>query len=57
MKEIATAIQEGADAFIHHEYKVISKFAIIIAIILGVVVDWYVGVAFIIFILLKRRKK
>ena len=47
MKEIATAIQEGADAFIHHEYKVISKFAIIIAIILGVVVDWYVGVAFI----------
>ncbi len=47
MKEIATAIQEGADAFIHHEYKVISKFAIIIAIILGVVVDWYVGAAFI----------
>jgi K(+)-stimulated pyrophosphate-energized sodium pump len=47
MKEIATAIQEGADAFIYHEYKVISKFAIIIAIILGVVVDWYVGVAFI----------
>ncbi len=47
MKEIATAIQEGADAFIHHEYKVISKFAFIIAIILGVVVDWYVGIAFI----------
>ena len=46
MQEIAAAIQEGADAFIHHEYKVISKFAIIIALILGIIVAWYVGVAF-----------
>jgi K(+)-stimulated pyrophosphate-energized sodium pump len=46
MKEIAAAIQEGADAFIHHEYKIISKIAILAAIILAVVVDWYVGVTF-----------
>ncbi len=47
MRDIASAIQDGADAFIHHEYKVISKFAIIIAIVLGIVVEWYVGIAFI----------
>lgn len=47
MKEIAQAIQEGADAFISHEYKVISRIAIVIAILLSVVVDWYVGIAFV----------
>ncbi len=46
MKEIAGAIQEGADAFIRHEYKVIFKIAIFIAILLMVVVSWYTGVAF-----------
>lgn len=47
MQEIATAIQEGASAFINHEYKVIAKIAILIAIALGILVDWYVGVAFV----------
>lgn len=47
MKEIAAAIQEGANAFIHHEYKVIARIAVLIALILGIVVDWYVGVAFV----------
>ncbi len=47
MKEIALAIQEGANAFIHHEYKVIARIAVIIAVLLGVVVQWYVGVVFI----------
>lgn len=47
MREIAGAIQEGANAFISHEYSVIAKIAFIIAILLGVVVDWYVGVAFV----------
>lgn len=46
MKEIAKAIQIGANAFISHEYSVIAKIAVLIAIILGVVVEWYVGVAF-----------
>jgi K(+)-stimulated pyrophosphate-energized sodium pump len=48
MEEIAGAIREGADAFIHHEYSVIGKIAVLIAILLGVVVAWYTGVAFII---------
>jgi len=47
MKEIAAAIREGANAFISHEYKVIAKIALIIAVLLGVVVEWYVGVVFI----------
>lgn len=47
MKEIAAAIQEGANAFIHHEYKVIARIAVLIAILLSVVVAWYVGLVFI----------
>ncbi len=48
MKTIAGAIQEGADAFLRHEYKVILKIVIIIAVLLFVVVSWYAAVAFII---------
>lgn len=48
MNEIAAAIEEGADAFIRHEYSVIFKIAIIIAVILGILVSWYTGVAFLI---------
>ncbi|TVR32906.1 MAG: sodium-translocating pyrophosphatase [Spirochaetaceae bacterium] len=47
MQEIAGAIQEGADAFISHEYKIIGLIASIIAVLLAVVVSWYTGVAFI----------
>lgn len=47
MKEIAKAIQEGANAFIRHEYRIIAKIAIGIAILLSLVVDWYVGIVFI----------
>lgn len=48
MREIADAIAQGADAFIRHEYGVIFKIGIIIAIILGIIVSWYTGVAFLI---------
>ena len=47
MQEIAMAIQEGADAFIRHEYKTIFTLAIFITIILMVLVSWYTGIAFI----------
>ncbi|TVR58984.1 MAG: sodium-translocating pyrophosphatase [Spirochaetaceae bacterium] len=47
MQEIAGAIQEGSDAFIRHEYKVIFSLAFFIAILLGAIVAWYTGVAFI----------
>lgn len=48
MQEIAEAIQEGASAFINHEYKIIAIVAAIVFVFLAVVIDWYVGVAFII---------
>ena len=47
MKEIATAIQEGANAFIAHEYKIISLVALGVFAVLAVVVQWYVGAAFV----------
>jgi K(+)-stimulated pyrophosphate-energized sodium pump len=46
MQEIARAIQEGSDSFIAHEYKIIASAAVVIALLLGVIIDWYVGVAF-----------
>ncbi|MDC7235711.1 MAG: sodium-translocating pyrophosphatase [Spirochaetales bacterium] len=48
MQKIAGAIQEGADAFLRHEYSLILKIVIVIAILLLVVVSWYASVAFII---------
>lgn len=47
MVEIASAIREGADAFIRHEYWVILRIALAIAVLLGLVVSWYTGTAFI----------
>lgn len=47
MGEIAVAIQEGAGAFLAHEYKVIASIGFIIAIILGLVVSWYTAVVFV----------
>ncbi|MBN2628894.1 MAG: sodium/proton-translocating pyrophosphatase, partial [Spirochaetales bacterium] len=48
MKEIASAIQEGANAFINHEYSVIVKIGLIIVALLCVVVSWQAAVAFVI---------
>lgn len=48
MKEIAEAIQEGANAFISHEYKVILKIGLIIVALLVILVSWQAAVAFVI---------
>ncbi len=47
MQEIAGAIQEGADAFLRHEYRIILGIVLAIAVLLGLVMSWYTGVAFI----------
>lgn len=46
MREIADAIRDGADAFIQHEYRVIASIAVPIAVLLGLLVAWYAGLAF-----------
>ncbi len=46
MQQIAEAIQEGAGAFLRHEYKVIGIVVVVIAAILLVVVSWTGAVAF-----------
>lgn len=47
MVEIAEAIQEGANAFMFHEYKIIFLIGIIITIVLCIIVGWQVAVSFV----------
>jgi len=47
MQHIAKAIRIGASAFVNHELKVLSIYGIFIALALGIVVEWYVGAAFV----------
>ena len=48
MQEIAGAIREGASAFIRYEYKIVAIIGSCIAVVLGVVIAWETGVAFVI---------
>ncbi|HBJ81978.1 MAG: K(+)-stimulated pyrophosphate-energized sodium pump [Pseudothermotoga sp.] len=48
MREISLRIREGADAFINHEYKKVAIYAVVIAMILGILTAWYVSIAFLI---------
>ncbi len=49
IREISGAIQEGAVAFLSREYRILSVFVIIVAIILGIVpnLGWQVAFAFV----------
>ena len=46
MQEIAAAIREGANAFIHYEYKIVAIIGSCIAVLLGLVISWETGVSF-----------
>ncbi len=48
MKEIASAIRVGANAFIRYEYRVLAIVVACVAVFLGVVLQWYAGVSFVI---------
>jgi K(+)-stimulated pyrophosphate-energized sodium pump len=48
MKSIAKAIKEGARAFLNRQYKTVFIFAIIVAVIVGLVINWQSGVGFIV---------
>ncbi|HYB02834.1 MAG TPA: sodium/proton-translocating pyrophosphatase, partial [Nitrososphaerales archaeon] len=43
MVEIATAVREGADAFLNREYRVIAPFAVVIVILIYVFIDIPLG--------------
>ncbi len=48
MKEIAAKIRMGAVTFLNYEFRIISSIVVVVAILMGVVVGWYVGAAFLI---------
>ncbi|MCK9526068.1 MAG: sodium-translocating pyrophosphatase [Limnochordia bacterium] len=48
MKDIASKIRLGAVTFLNYEFRVIAIVGIIVAVLMGLVVGWYVAVAFMI---------
>jgi len=47
MKEIASYIQEGAQTFLKREFKTISYFIIVLAILLFIILGWQIAVGFV----------
>lgn len=47
MREIATAISEGAMVFLSREYRIIGIFVIVVFILLGIFIDWKTAVAYV----------
>ena len=48
MKEIATAIADGAKAFLFSEYKILIIFVIVLGLILGFAISWVTALCFLI---------
>jgi len=46
MQDISKAIQEGAMAYMHRQFKTVAIFAAVLFIILSVVLDWKIGISF-----------
>ncbi len=47
MQEIASAIQEGASGFLRDEYRVLSIFVVIVAILVAILLDWQTAASFV----------
>jgi len=52
MEEIANAIQEGAKAYLYRQYKTLSIFVIILALIIGFALSWSMAITFVIGVIL-----
>jgi len=52
MQEISDAIRIGSDAFIRHQYGVVFKVSLCVAVLLGLIVSWYTGVTFLLGVLM-----
>ncbi len=48
MKEIASAIRIGANAFINYELKIIAIVAVVVAALLAIFISWQAGITFLI---------
>ena len=46
MQEIASAIQEGASAYMNRQYLTIAIVGIVLFVILGIAIDWYSAIGF-----------
>lgn len=47
MREIAAAIQEGASAFLNREYTFLAGFVAVVAVILGIAINWQTAASFV----------
>lgn len=47
MKEIASAIHEGAMVFLQREYRIIGIFVAVVFVLLGLFISWTTAVAYI----------
>ena len=46
MQEIALAIQEGANAYLNRQYSTIAGVGVVIGVILGFTLNWYVAIGY-----------
>ena len=46
MQEIASAIAEGADAFLKAEYRILVYFVAVLIVLIGVFISWGTAVCF-----------
>lgn len=48
MQEIASAIHEGAMAFLNREYRTLAVFAVVLFLVIGFFINWYTAICFLV---------